>query len=409
MRRHHTILCAVVAGLFLTSCTQLLASPTPLPTETPAAAPTLEPPPTAQPSPTARPSATPEPSATPKPTRTPRPTQTPKPTRAAAAYPGVIVYTQVNPRQIDIYTLAPGGEPERLTDLYGASYQPYWSPDGTQVAFIHYDPDKDQTDIWVVDAAGAEPHAVTESGLQQVPTLSWSPDGRYVVYHDVQSDGSERDVLRAEVETGEVVNLTEDEHGWDSDPDWSPAGDRIVFVSDRVFLDAIWVMGADGSDAVNLTEDAEAWENIKPAWSPDGERIAFYRWSILAEPDTPGGPAGLWVMNAAGSDAHVVAELDNWMGSDPPVWSPDGQYIAFDYGAVDETDIYVVPAAGGEPVQICSLPGNDKGASWSPDSKALIFTHDPGTSMVMYIALPDGSDTHVLLEDIPAGLGDWGK
>ena len=67
-----------------------------------------------------------------------------------------------------------------------------------------------------------------------------------------------------------------------------------------------------------------------------------------------------------------------------------------------------VAASGGEAINLSHMPGTDGLVSWSPDSRGLIFTHaikDETTSL--YLALPDGSDTHPLLDSDGVGMGDW--
>jgi dipeptidyl aminopeptidase/acylaminoacyl peptidase len=73
----------------------------------------------------------------------------------------------------------------------------------------------------------------------------------------------------------------------------------------------IVAVNADGTEAVTLAS------GLDPAWSPDGKRIAFTRWSE---------PQGICVMNADGSDLRMVYQIN---GAKNPVWSPDGTKIAF--------------------------------------------------------------------------------
>ena len=76
-------------------------------------------------------------------------------------------------------------------------------------------------------------------------------------------------------------------------PAWSPDGNRIAFASNRTGAGDIYVMDADGSNVKRLTADpnVDDW----PAWSTDGTRIAFQR---AAKDDAP---ADIWVMNADGT------------------------------------------------------------------------------------------------------------
>ncbi|MGA3019646.1 MAG: winged helix-turn-helix domain-containing protein [Bryobacteraceae bacterium] len=82
----------------------------------------------------------------------------------------------------------------------------------------------------------------------------------------------------------------------DGQPDWSPDGSKIVFVSNRDGLPAIWVMSPGGSNPHNLTGSLGASDS--PAWSPDGTRIAFQR--------KRGGTPEIFVMNSDGSDPRPL-------------------------------------------------------------------------------------------------------
>ena len=127
---------------------------------------------------------------------------------------------------------------------------------------------------------------------------------------------------------------------------WSPDGQRIaVAVVDRSLGlgtdDAnagLWVMNADGSNPRRVARNAASSD---PAWSPDGRRIAFRRFDRLAE------NSDLFVVNADGSGlrrltrhAASVAErahLARWFA-----WSPDGRTIAF----LHNREVYIVKADG---------------------------------------------------------------
>src|SRR5207248_3000848 len=100
-------------------------------------------------------------------------------------------------------------------------------------------------------------------------------------------------------------------------PSGRPAAGQIAFTSGRDGNDEIYVMNADGSGQVNLTNNP-ALDQV-PAWSPDGSKIAF----------TSGrdGNDEIYVMNADGSSQ---VNLTNTPGYDEvPLWSPDGTKIVF--------------------------------------------------------------------------------
>ena len=121
-----------------------------------------------------------------------------------------------------------------------------------------------------------------------------------------------------------MTQLT-DHRATDSNPNWSPvidptpiAAGRIAFGSDRDGNEEIYLMNADGSGLIRLTDDPGRDGN--PSWSPDGERIAFH--------SNRDGNWNVYVMNADGSG--VTRLTDNSAGGSSPSWSPDGGRIAFE-------------------------------------------------------------------------------
>ncbi len=131
----------------------------------------------------------------------------------------------------------------------------------------------------------------------------------------------------------------------------------ITFDSDRDGNREIYVMGPDGSDPINLSNNPT--DDRNPVWSPDGSRIVFVS-------DRDGGPF-LYVMNADGSDVH---QLTTENGSDWPDWSQDGRKIT--YTAND--DIYSINADGSqESINLTNSPEKDSQSAWSPDSKQIAW------------------------------------
>ena len=98
---------------------------------------------------------------------------------------------------------------------------------------------------------------------------------------------------------------------------YSPDGSRVAFTVTQGANTDIWVMGADGTGARQLTHSGSI--DVSPTWSPDGRRIAFTS-------DRAGTPQ-LYVMNADGSGARRITFQGNY--NQTPVWSPRGDLIAF--------------------------------------------------------------------------------
>ncbi len=97
-----------------------------------------------------------------------------------------------------------------------------------------------------------------------------------------------------------------------ADHSWGQVGDKIAFISDREGYDDVWIMNADGSDPVNLTNGQHC---TSPAWSPDGARLAYI------------GSGEIWFMDADGS--HPQQLTDDSGDKVRLWWSEDGRNLYY--------------------------------------------------------------------------------
>jgi hypothetical protein len=97
-------------------------------------------------------------------------------------------------------------------------------------------------------------------------------------------------------------------------PCWSPDASEIAFASDRLGDMDIWVMSADGEGAARLTSGTE--NESEPAWSPNGQFIAFQREGV-----------GIFAFDVA---TRAEYQVTSGAGDTSPAWSPDNTKIAFD-------------------------------------------------------------------------------
>ncbi|MPZ90876.1 MAG: prolyl oligopeptidase family serine peptidase [Actinobacteria bacterium] len=253
-----------------------------------------------------------------------------------------------------------GMVPKDVYELTGVG-SPRLSPDGRTVAYelstIDGPANEYRGSIWLVPADGsAEPRQFT-SGSTRDASPVWSPDGSRIAFTSKRASKAMQ-LFVIPIEGGEAVQLTELSEDVE-ELDWSPDGTKIVF-SARVrdleaqeeernrppqrltrlqfrLDDVGWTAGrrqhlftvpADGSaDPTQLTFGD--FEDSAPAWSPDGDRIAFTsarheNWDI--EPTT-----GLYVVAASGGDPEALTspKTSAWA----PSWSPDGARLAHHYSS----------------------------------------------------------------------------
>jgi TolB protein len=166
---------------------------------------------------------------------------------------------------------------------------------------------------------------------------------------------------------GDVRRLTDDP-ALDLFPVYSPDGSKIAFTSDRAGTVDIWVMDADGSNLVQLTQfENDSLDDYHPTWSPDGEQIAFVRGKV-----PPGADGKLWVIDADGSNGHVLLDTPLVFF---PRWSSDGTRIAFVTGDWPEVRVGLLDLATGTVTDV--VAGNQP--QWSPDSNRLLVSVIEGT------------------------------
>jgi len=173
---------------------------------------------------------------------------------------------------------------------------------------------------------------------------------------------------------------------------WSPNGDQLAVA---IFGDperSLWVMNADGSDAVLI---ATADNVGRPSWHPDGEHVTY-----SAEAN---GITEVHVARSDGSEDRVVYSEDapGTYAVFSSTFSPDGSSILFDAGTDSGYDIFVMDADGSNVVRV-TRTGTDYNPSWSPDGERIVFTRQEDASESdIFVMDADGSNVVRLTDDGP--------
>jgi Tol biopolymer transport system component len=297
-----------------------------------------------------------------------------------------IVFTSDRDGNLEIYAAtADGRKQTNLTNSPRDEFAPVLSPDRRQIAFLS----GSEAALEVMKADGTVRTRVTlHSGAHR--SHRWSPTSQRLAYivengagplmYVAHTDGSRparvTDVPGDEVgawsHNGEVVAFAVRQGDWqgiwtrnpdgvnelritrtpDYSPIWSPDSSKLAFLSTRDGNPELYVMDADGSDQLRLTEtDAPEYQ---VSWSPDGRRLLF-----VSERD---GNPEIYVTDLDGFNQRRLTF--NSARDDQPVWSPDGKRIAFVSYLDGDAEIYVMAADGSNQSRVTSNTAQDTSPSW---------------------------------------------
>ena len=191
-------------------------------------------------------------------------------------------------RPTDIYVADANGSRVRRLTRSGAAFAPVWAPDGSTIVYAQRKPDADLTfrsSLWIMrsDGSGKRRLLPARRGQADVPG-SWSIDGRLVAFTRTRvtltalSFTVQSSILTVRPDGSGLRTLVANAAA----PAYSPDGRRLAYVSDRAYGDKaffdeeLYVSDADGSRPRRITRTPGLREGV-PAWSPDGQRLAFQR------------------------------------------------------------------------------------------------------------------------------------
>ncbi|HCP45971.1 MAG TPA: hypothetical protein DIU15_08020 [Deltaproteobacteria bacterium] len=263
----------------------------------------------------------------------------------------------------------------------GNAMDPQWSPDGQKIAYEVANSQDKFTDLYVLTMGAGEERIRPSAGasglsgrfVQQKQVnheFAWSPSNQLYAF---ASSGSNNDFdlyLR-----GVTVPIgTPQKEGGAA---FSSDGRKIAYCSavsgegDLYLLD-IYALEKEPK-RLTFAEGLDFYAT----WSPSSQQLAY---AAMSEDG-----ANIHVIDDVANPRSSDRALTSWKSNQiKPAWSPDGNWIAFfsNHGQQDHTqfDAYVVPSVGGQPFRVATnvVPPERRGPTWTPDSKSIVLVrNDP--------------------------------
>jgi TolB protein len=247
-----------------------------------------------------------------------------------------------------------GANQHQITTLKSISLTPRWSPDATRIAFTCYVPFRGITSAQICIYSTDSNRLISfprYRGTNASP--AWSPDGSQIAF--MSSQGGDPEIYVSDI-TGAHLHRVTFAAGVSTSPAWNPkTGKQIVFVSDRAGSPVLYLSNSDGSDVQKIDLPDKGYV-IDPAWSPNGQLVAF-SWR------RPSGNYDIYAMDIV---THQLVELTRDEGrNERPSWAPDGRHLAFESTRTGTRQIWTMLADGSEPRQL-TYQGQNESPNWSP-------------------------------------------
>ena len=241
--------------------------------------------------------------------------------------------------------------------------RPAWSPDGDRIGFVNtgapfsivqWTEGESEVQVltsgvafdWapsgaeiVVPGPGLRIHSLVDESSRSIgaglsaSVVRWSPTGQHVLARGARGDEAESLWLvpadgSAATDLGVLGGTVS----------WSPDGESVVYSArtDEAELRVFDLVDPAGTDRL-LLEVSPAHAR-HPAWSPDGDRIAFHQYG-------GGMPTGLWVVRSDGTERRLLVEHGSG-----PAWSPDGTRLVYEHlnEAENRYELWIVDVATGD-------------------------------------------------------------
>lgn len=272
------------------------------------------------------------------------------------------------------------GTPIRLTKVVGREGSPKWSPDGRYVAFVRGSLEPGKTGIYLIPALGGTERLLYATSAGKI---DWSEDGKFLVFQERHREHEPFWISMLTIASLEVRQLTTPPaatHG-DVDPSFSPDGQRVAFIRFTDNTAEIFVVPAGGGEPRQITFDNRRMDTV--VWTPDGRELVFA--------SNRAGSYSLWrISPEGGTPVHVEGiGLD---AREPSIARAGGRLV-YSQQSVD-TNIWRIPTHrdNASRLKLIGSTRRDENPRLSPDGTKIVFESNRSGSRELWISDNDGNN-----------------
>lgn len=256
------------------------------------------------------------------------------------------------------------GQTLRIVDSDGANdvavpadsnaSSPSWDPKGERLTYATYG---SNSRVMMVDVAtGQQRQLQGKIWNTSITTPIFSPDGNSVLYTR-SDDDSYSTLWRIPLNGGAPVRIDRG-RGISNSPSFSPDGRRIAFMTDRLGHNEVYIIDADGTNPIWITQIAgdisESSYRGEPDWSPDGVTVALQTRS-----------SGNFQIMTVNMRDNLATLLTSEGENQSPSWAPDGRHLVFTSNRSGSDQLWIVDTRSNVTRQLTNQSGAKYGA-WSP-------------------------------------------
>jgi Tol biopolymer transport system component/DNA-binding winged helix-turn-helix (wHTH) protein len=272
--------------------------------------------------------------------------------------------------------LLPALEVVPLVSMEGNVWAPAFSPDGNQVAFIHAAGPQTSGEVYTTLIDGEKPLRLTDNPVDYAPT--WSPDSRQIAFVRVSKEGLNIYVVPALGGTEHTLHTA-----GSVGVNWSPDGKVLAFSERNEDSSHCWIALLSLADLTTrpLTSPPVDKVDLGPVFSPDGSTIAFVRTAA------PGQLSDLFVLPAKGGEPRQITFDNSLMYGF--AWTKDGHDIVFSSTRGGLPSLWRISASGGTPIPVQGVGSPAYLPSISPKGDRLAYTQYSHSDNIWRLDLKD--------------------